>query len=139
MFLVAILAPFVTILAALLFGGIQWLFYRIMIRAGVGDNTEPPFFGILFFRGFLVTLALIACGAFYAKLHTPNNEDDIAWSEEAKQGIREFKYGTKAEQDYTPEASDSATPPPKPVDQTPDQQPTESVDNPDSAQPPASE
>ncbi|MDA3960998.1 MAG: hypothetical protein PF961_09425, partial [Planctomycetota bacterium] len=96
MLFIAILAPF---LAAVLLGFLQLGIYKLLIKAGRLEVEQSPFFGILLFRGFILVIAVIFVFALLAKMEMPNNEDDPMWSDAAKQGIIEFKYGSDKNKD----------------------------------------
>ena len=84
-------------LCALALAWLQHAWYAWRVRRGAIAAADRPFFGILLFRGFLVTIGLAFVLALTAKAAVPNNEDDPWWSDEAREGIIEYKYGREPE------------------------------------------
>ncbi|MHC5067674.1 MAG: hypothetical protein ACYTF0_03685 [Planctomycetota bacterium] len=99
MLLIAIVAPIIiAVVAALL----QQVWYTVLVKSGKLNAEQVPFFGLLFFRGLIVALAITLGGAIYFKTQTPLSENDPLYSEEARAGIREYKYGVSAEAAASP-------------------------------------
>lgn len=96
MLVYAILGP---LLLAVLLAWLQHVWYLGRVRCGSLPDEERPFFGILLFRGLLMTLGIVLIVVIALKRQIPLFEDDPALTPERRQAVIEQKYGSDDDSD----------------------------------------
>ena len=89
---ILIIAP---ICIGLLFGGIQWVYYRLRILGGMKQEDVPPF-PLLFFRGMLVNLAIIAGMTFFSAGQTTADNPDPLYPSDVREDMMEAEAQRKS-------------------------------------------